>query len=97
MGGADAGREMGSQRWGGRERQTEALAGHLTCLGSTGHYLAGPCTKPCGNITCLPCPRGTFLARENHHETSCARCLACDEQGEGLPSAQWGQAWPGAF
>lgn len=75
----------------------EALAGHLTCLGSTGHYLAGPCTKPCGNITCLPCPRGTFLARENHHETSCARCLACDEQGEGLPSAQWGQAWPGAF
>ncbi|ELK10577.1 Tumor necrosis factor receptor superfamily member 25 [Pteropus alecto] len=49
------------------------------CLAG-GHYLAGPCTKPCGNITCLPCPPGTFLARENHHETSCARCLACDEQ-----------------
>ncbi|XP_032970473.1 tumor necrosis factor receptor superfamily member 25 isoform X4 [Rhinolophus ferrumequinum] len=45
-----------------------------------GHYMTAPCTKPCGNITCLPCPQGTFLARENHHETSCTRCQACDEQ-----------------
>ncbi|XP_074190279.1 tumor necrosis factor receptor superfamily member 25 isoform X4 [Rhinolophus sinicus] len=45
-----------------------------------GHYLTAPCTKPCDNITCLPCPQGTFLARENHHETSCTRCQACDEQ-----------------
>ncbi|XP_019515952.1 PREDICTED: tumor necrosis factor receptor superfamily member 25 isoform X4 [Hipposideros armiger] len=45
-----------------------------------GHYLTAPCTEPCGNITCLPCPQGTFLARENHHETSCARCQACDEE-----------------
>lgn len=46
-----------------------------------GHYLKAPCTEPCGHATCLPCPRGTFLARENHHESRCARCQACDEQG----------------
>ena len=40
--------------------------------------------------TCLPCPQGTFLARENHYETRCARCQACDELGEGLPSAGGG-------
>ncbi|XP_010848253.1 PREDICTED: tumor necrosis factor receptor superfamily member 25 isoform X3 [Bison bison bison] len=44
-----------------------------------GHYLKAPCTKPCGAATCLPCPQGTFLARENHYETRCARCQACDE------------------
>uniref|UniRef100_A0A8C2Y042 Death domain-containing protein n=1 Tax=Capra hircus TaxID=9925 RepID=A0A8C2Y042_CAPHI len=44
-----------------------------------GHYLKAPCTKPCGVATCLPCPQGTFLARENHYETRCARCQACDE------------------
>nr|KAF6508722.1 TNF receptor superfamily member 25 [Rousettus aegyptiacus] len=60
---------------------SQKRSGLFCCRGCpAGHYLAGPCTKPCGNITCLPCPRGTFLARENHHETSCARCLACDEQ-----------------
>lgn len=59
-------------------------------LGSTGHYLKAPCTKPCGAATCLPCPQGTFLARENHYETRCARCQACDELGEGLPSAGGG-------
>lgn len=59
-------------------------------LGSTGHYLKAPCTKPCGVATCLPCPQGTFLARENHYETRCARCQACDELGEGLPSAGGG-------
>ncbi|KAI5139512.1 Tumor Necrosis Factor Receptor Superfamily Member 25 [Manis pentadactyla] len=46
-----------------------------------GHYLKAPCTEPCGHATCLPCPQGTFLARENHHESRCARCQACDEQG----------------
>ncbi|KAG5202366.1 hypothetical protein JEQ12_003756 [Ovis aries] len=45
----------------------------------TWHYLKAPCTKPCGAATCLPCPQGTFLARENHYETRCARCQACDE------------------
>ncbi|XP_023391375.1 tumor necrosis factor receptor superfamily member 25 isoform X2 [Pteropus vampyrus] len=62
-------------------RNSQKRSGLFCCRGCpAGHYLAGPCTKPCGNITCLPCPPGTFLARENHHETSCARCLACDEQ-----------------
>lgn len=61
-------------------------------LGSTGQYLAARCTKPCGNATCLPCPRGTFLARENHHQTSCARCETCDEQREGLPSVARGSS-----
>ncbi|XP_006885980.1 PREDICTED: tumor necrosis factor receptor superfamily member 25 [Elephantulus edwardii] len=45
-----------------------------------GHYLKVPCTMPCDAITCLPCPQGTFLARDNHHETRCARCQDCDEQ-----------------
>lgn len=63
-------------------------------LGSTGHYLKAPCTKPCGISTCLPCPRGTFLAWENHHKTRCARCQACDEEGAGLPGA-WGQGGSG--
>lgn len=58
-------------------------------LVSTGHYLKAPCPKPCGTVTCLPCPRGTFLARENHHETRCTRCQACDEEGEG-PSTHRG-------
>ncbi|XP_037684583.1 tumor necrosis factor receptor superfamily member 25 isoform X2 [Choloepus didactylus] len=56
-------------------------SGLLCCGGCpAGHYLKTPCTKPCGAATCLPCPRGTFLARENHHETRCARCQACDEE-----------------
>ncbi|XP_057603552.1 tumor necrosis factor receptor superfamily member 25 isoform X3 [Hippopotamus amphibius kiboko] len=53
----------------------------LCCRGCpAGHYLKAPCTKPCGAATCLPCPQGTFLAWENHHETRCARCQACDEE-----------------
>lgn len=56
-----------------------------------GHYLKAPCTEPCGHATCLPCPQGTFLARENHHESRCARCQACDEQGEGLLRTGCGQ------
>ncbi|XP_077620000.1 tumor necrosis factor receptor superfamily member 25 isoform X2 [Crocuta crocuta] len=55
--------------------------GLFCCKGCpAGHYLKAPCPKPCGASTCLPCPRGTFLARENHHETRCARCQACDEE-----------------
>ncbi|XP_059974111.1 tumor necrosis factor receptor superfamily member 25 [Mesoplodon densirostris] len=56
-------------------------SGLVCCRGCpAGHYLKAPCTKPCGISTCLPCPRGTFLAWENHHKTRCARCQACDEE-----------------
>ncbi|XP_044092969.1 tumor necrosis factor receptor superfamily member 25 isoform X2 [Neovison vison] len=56
-------------------------SGLFCCKGCpAGHYLKAPCPKPCGTATCLPCPRGTFLARENHHETRCNRCQACDEE-----------------
>lgn len=41
------------------------------------------CTEPCGNATCLPCPRGTFLTWGNHFKSDCTRCQACDEMGEG--------------
>ncbi|XP_058530590.1 tumor necrosis factor receptor superfamily member 25 [Ochotona princeps] len=52
----------------------------LCCQGCpAGYYLKAPCTEPCGNSTCLPCPLGTFLARENYR-TQCTRCQACDEQ-----------------
>ncbi|XP_072831615.1 tumor necrosis factor receptor superfamily member 25 isoform X4 [Vicugna pacos] len=55
--------------------------GLVCCRGCpAGHYLKAPCTEACGAATCLPCPQGTFLAWENHHETRCARCQACDEQ-----------------
>ncbi|XP_038393733.1 tumor necrosis factor receptor superfamily member 25 isoform X2 [Canis lupus familiaris] len=55
--------------------------GLFCCKGCpAGHYLKGPCLKPCGPAICLPCPWGTFLARENHHETRCTRCQACDEE-----------------
>ncbi|MEJ1272510.1 tumor necrosis factor receptor superfamily member 25 [Cricetulus griseus] len=37
------------------------------------------CTEPCGNATCLPCPRGTFLTWGNHFKSDCTRCQACDE------------------
>ncbi|XP_045857100.1 tumor necrosis factor receptor superfamily member 25 isoform X2 [Meles meles] len=57
-------------------------SGLFCCKGCpAGHYLKAPCPKPCGTATCLPCPRGTFLARENHRETRCTRCQACDEEG----------------
>ncbi|XP_069935473.1 tumor necrosis factor receptor superfamily member 25 isoform X3 [Oryctolagus cuniculus] len=52
----------------------------LCCRGCpAGHFLKAPCTEPCGNSTCLPCPQGTFLARENYR-SRCARCQTCDEQ-----------------
>ncbi|XP_008565243.1 PREDICTED: tumor necrosis factor receptor superfamily member 25 [Galeopterus variegatus] len=55
--------------------------GLLCCRGCpAGHYLKDPCWKPCGDSTCLPCPQGTFLSWENHHERHCIRCQACDEQ-----------------
>ncbi|XP_051029919.1 tumor necrosis factor receptor superfamily member 25 [Phodopus roborovskii] len=44
-----------------------------------GHYMKSSCTEPCGNSTCLPCPRGTFLTRGNHFKSDCTRCQACDE------------------
>ncbi|XP_066874578.1 tumor necrosis factor receptor superfamily member 25 isoform X1 [Kogia breviceps] len=56
-------------------------SGLVCCRGCpAGHYLKAPCTKPCGISNCLPCPRGTFLAWENHHKTRCARCQTCDEE-----------------
>ncbi|XP_077833591.1 tumor necrosis factor receptor superfamily member 25 isoform X7 [Macaca mulatta] len=55
--------------------------GVFCCRGCpAGHYLKAPCTEPCGNSTCLLCPQDTFLAWENHHNSECARCQACDEQ-----------------
>ncbi|KAM6216889.1 tumor necrosis factor receptor superfamily member 25 [Rhynchocyon petersi] len=55
--------------------------GLLCCRGCpAGHYLKATCTMHCGAATCLPCPPGTFLTRDNHYETRCARCQACDEQ-----------------
>lgn len=86
IGSGEGGREVGRQRQGGGEWWALPLTD--PSLASTGHYLKAPCTKPCGAATCLPCPQGTFLAWENHHETRCARCQACDEQGEGLPHVQ---------
>ncbi|XP_064219763.1 tumor necrosis factor receptor superfamily member 25-like [Aotus nancymaae] len=55
--------------------------GLFCCRGCpAGYYLKAPCTEPCGNSTCLPCPRDSFLAWENHHNSECARCQVCDEQ-----------------
>uniref|UniRef100_A0A8D2AKT4 TNF receptor superfamily member 25 n=1 Tax=Sciurus vulgaris TaxID=55149 RepID=A0A8D2AKT4_SCIVU len=45
-----------------------------------GHYMKASCTEPCGNATCLPCPRGSFLARDDHFKDQCTRCQACDEE-----------------
>ncbi|XP_021099039.1 tumor necrosis factor receptor superfamily member 25 isoform X1 [Heterocephalus glaber] len=45
-----------------------------------GYYLKARCTEHCGDATCLPCPQGTFLARENHYNVHCTRCQACDEE-----------------
>ncbi|XP_013009465.1 tumor necrosis factor receptor superfamily member 25 isoform X7 [Cavia porcellus] len=58
--------------------------GPFCCRGCPmGHYLKARCTEHCGDSTCLPCPRGTFLARENHYNGHCTRCQACDEEGFG--------------
>ncbi|EPY86047.1 hypothetical protein CB1_000331014, partial [Camelus ferus] len=67
---------QGTPGLGSGSRLSE-LYGGASC---PGHYLKAPCTEACGAATCLPCPQGTFLAWENHHETRCARCQACDEQ-----------------
>ncbi|XP_037354763.1 tumor necrosis factor receptor superfamily member 25 [Talpa occidentalis] len=32
-----------------------------------------------GSRSCTPCRPGSFLAQENHHLSSCARCRTCDE------------------
>ncbi|XP_012890650.1 PREDICTED: tumor necrosis factor receptor superfamily member 25 [Dipodomys ordii] len=53
----------------------------LCCKGCpVGHYMKAACTEPCGAPTCLPCPQGTFLARDNHSKTRCTRCQSCDEE-----------------
>ncbi|KAM6173675.1 tumor necrosis factor receptor superfamily member 25 isoform 2-T2 [Erethizon dorsatum] len=55
--------------------------GPFCCRGCPmGHYLKAHCAEHCGNSTCLPCPQGTFLARENHYNAHCTRCQACDEE-----------------
>ncbi|XP_053431471.1 tumor necrosis factor receptor superfamily member 25 isoform X1 [Nycticebus coucang] len=55
--------------------------GTFCCRGCpAGHYLKGPCKKPCDTSTCHLCPPGSFLARENHSEKQCSRCQACDEE-----------------
>ncbi|XP_027626451.1 tumor necrosis factor receptor superfamily member 25 isoform X2 [Tupaia chinensis] len=65
--------------------------GQFCCRGCpAGFYLQAPCTKPCGASICLPCPQGTFLAKENHHKTRCARCQACDEQAISKLPPFWG-------
>ncbi|XP_048206106.1 LOW QUALITY PROTEIN: tumor necrosis factor receptor superfamily member 25 [Perognathus longimembris pacificus] len=53
----------------------------LCCRGCpVGHYMKAPCTEPCGDATCLPCPPGTFLATGDHAKTRCTRCQSCDEE-----------------
>lgn len=46
--------------------------------------MKAPCTEPCGDSSCLPCPPGTFLARDSHFKTDCTRCQVCDEEGKGV-------------
>uniref|UniRef100_A0A8C6W5U8 Tumor necrosis factor receptor superfamily, member 25 n=1 Tax=Nannospalax galili TaxID=1026970 RepID=A0A8C6W5U8_NANGA len=54
--------------------------GPFCCRGCPmGHYMKASCTQPCGDSTCLPCPQGSFLTRENHFKTHCTRCQTCDE------------------
>ncbi|XP_040590804.1 tumor necrosis factor receptor superfamily member 25 isoform X10 [Mesocricetus auratus] len=54
--------------------------GPFCCKGCPkGHYVKTPCAEPCGNSTCLPCPRGTFLTWGDHFMSGCTRCQACDE------------------
>ncbi|KAM4871705.1 tumor necrosis factor receptor superfamily member 25 [Thomomys bottae] len=53
----------------------------LCCRGCpVGHYMKTSCTELCGDSICLPCPQGTFLARDNHSKTRCTRCRSCDEE-----------------
>ncbi|EDL81220.1 similar to tumor necrosis factor receptor superfamily, member 25, isoform CRA_b [Rattus norvegicus] len=55
--------------------------GQLCCRGCPkGQYMKAPCTEPCGDSSCLPCPPGTFLARDSHFKTDCTRCQVCDEE-----------------
>lgn len=46
--------------------------------------MKAPCTEPCGDSICLPCPPGTFLTRDGHFKTDCTRCQVCDEEGKGV-------------
>uniref|UniRef100_A0A8C2QBR1 Tumor necrosis factor receptor superfamily, member 25 n=1 Tax=Cricetulus griseus TaxID=10029 RepID=A0A8C2QBR1_CRIGR len=61
-------------------RDSQKRYGPFCCRGCPeGHYMKTSCTEPCGNATCLPCPRGTFLTWGNHFKSDCTRCQACDE------------------
>ncbi|KAL1776144.1 tumor necrosis factor receptor superfamily member 25 isoform X1 [Sigmodon hispidus] len=63
--------------------------GSFCCRGCPkGHYMKASCTELCGNSTCLPCPQGTFLAREYHFNTDCTRCQACDEEASNQVSLE---------
>eukprot|EP00069_Balaena_mysticetus_P015958 bmy_09528T0 len=81
-------RPSSSSCWVPRAKAALPAPGVTVCTASrrgvvwsaAGAVQQAPCTKPCGIPTCLPCPRGTFLAWENHHKTRCARCQACDEE-----------------
>lgn len=52
--------------------------------------MKAPCTEPCGDSSCLPCPPGTFLARDSHFKTDCTRCQVCDEEGKGVAAQDSG-------
>ncbi|GAB1289291.1 Tumor necrosis factor receptor superfamily, member 25 [Apodemus speciosus] len=60
--------------------ESQKRYGPFCCRGCPkGHYMKVPCTEPCGDSICLPCPQGTFLTRDGHFKTECTRCQVCDE------------------
>ncbi|XP_028613706.1 tumor necrosis factor receptor superfamily member 25 isoform X2 [Grammomys surdaster] len=78
---------LGGQGQGGTSGRCDCLSesqkryGPFCCRGCPkGHYMKAPCTEPCGDSTCLPCPPGTFLTRDGHFKTDCTRCQVCDEE-----------------
>ncbi|XP_052034245.1 tumor necrosis factor receptor superfamily member 25 isoform X3 [Apodemus sylvaticus] len=61
--------------------ESQKRYGPFCCRGCPkGHYMKAPCTEPCGDSVCLPCPQGTFLTRDGHFKTECTRCQVCDEE-----------------
>ncbi|XP_076789790.1 tumor necrosis factor receptor superfamily member 25 isoform X5 [Arvicanthis niloticus] len=78
---------LGGQGQGGTSGRCDCVSesqkryGPFCCRGCPkGHYMKAPCTEPCGDSTCLPCPPGTFLTRDGHFRTDCTRCQVCDEE-----------------
>ncbi|XP_021056589.1 tumor necrosis factor receptor superfamily member 25 isoform X2 [Mus pahari] len=78
---------LGGQSQGGTSGRCDCASesqkryGPFCCRGCPkGHYMKAPCIEPCGDSTCLPCPLGTFLTRDNHFKTDCTRCQVCDEE-----------------